>query len=298
MKSHPYADLFPMMSEVELEALVQDISRVGLRSPILRYQKMILDGRNRLAACKKANVEPRFEDFEGTDEEALALVISLNMERRHLTGAQKAIVAAKRWGLEEKTNDPKKNGTAPIRSSSLRQLAKQFHVGQTSITQARNLLREAPDLAEQVFACTMSLATACEQSDRRHRETVIRTKYSKEMAEYAEAISKGELTFEEAFRRVQEKLAEEKEKKETYAIGNRIWWKKLVEIVEWFGMHVGWVNDESLLGYNDPEMPGWFDHGITSESIDQTIVQLERVRNLVLGISHPPKKQKRQATPQ
>jgi hypothetical protein len=49
----------------------------------------------RLLACERAGVEPRFEDFEGDDAAALALVIDLNSERRDLTKSQQAIVAAR-----------------------------------------------------------------------------------------------------------------------------------------------------------------------------------------------------------
>jgi hypothetical protein len=51
LKNHPYADLFPMMSTAELEALTADIAANGLRHPIVRYKGMVLDGRNRLLAC-------------------------------------------------------------------------------------------------------------------------------------------------------------------------------------------------------------------------------------------------------
>ena len=72
MKNHPYADLFPMMTTVELEALAADIAENGLRHPIVRYQGVVLDGRNRLVACEKADVKPTFEDYEGDDAGALA----------------------------------------------------------------------------------------------------------------------------------------------------------------------------------------------------------------------------------
>lgn len=47
MKFHPYADIFPMMSDVEFAALCEDIKENGLRNPIL-------DGRNRWRACQVA----------------------------------------------------------------------------------------------------------------------------------------------------------------------------------------------------------------------------------------------------
>jgi ParB-like chromosome segregation protein Spo0J len=67
----------------------------ALPQPVVRYQGQVLDGRNRLLACKKAGVDPTFTDHEGDDASALALVISLNAQRRDLTTAQRAIVAAR-----------------------------------------------------------------------------------------------------------------------------------------------------------------------------------------------------------
>src|SRR5262249_48257861 len=146
---HPYADLFPMMSAAELEALADDIADNGLRTAIVRYQGAILDGRNRLKACEAKGIEPRFEDFEGTDEEAHALVISLNVQRRNLTTGQRASVAAKDWGLENKTDGRRsKNVTNGIVSAET--LVKQFHISKRDLTQARDLLRDAQDLAREV----------------------------------------------------------------------------------------------------------------------------------------------------
>jgi len=52
---------------------------------------LVLDGHNRLAACKLADVEPRFESVNGADP--LALVVSLNVKRRNLSAGQRAIAA-------------------------------------------------------------------------------------------------------------------------------------------------------------------------------------------------------------
>src|SRR5262245_56894407 len=94
LKNHTYTDLFPMMTRDELESMAEDSQENGLRHPVVLYQGKVLDGRNRCQACEKAGVEPTFITHEGDDASALALVISLNVQRRNLTSAQWAIVAA------------------------------------------------------------------------------------------------------------------------------------------------------------------------------------------------------------
>jgi hypothetical protein len=53
----------------------------------------VLDGRNRLAACELASVEPAFETYDGTDPDTNGL--SVNIARRHLSKGQQAMVAAR-----------------------------------------------------------------------------------------------------------------------------------------------------------------------------------------------------------
>src|SRR5262245_14370088 len=64
-EAHDYANLFPMMTPAELEALTEDVRESGLRQPVVLYQGKVLDGRNRLLACEAAGVEPTFITFEG-----------------------------------------------------------------------------------------------------------------------------------------------------------------------------------------------------------------------------------------
>ena len=54
---HPYADKFPMLPEPELAELAESIRANGLRNPIvLTPDGLILDGRNRAAACERVGV--------------------------------------------------------------------------------------------------------------------------------------------------------------------------------------------------------------------------------------------------
>ena len=114
--THEAAELFPVMEEPELQELTDDIAKNGLLVPILVFDSMVLDGRNRLLACTRAGVEPEFIEYNGTDP--VSVVISQNIHRRHLKPGQKrelikALVAlepqrsslqiAKETGVSDKT---------------------------------------------------------------------------------------------------------------------------------------------------------------------------------------------------
>ncbi len=79
---HISANVFPMLEHGELDALSLDIKNNGLLNPIVRCDGKILDGRNRILACRLANVEPRFRDI--TPAEAMTFTMSQNCYRRHL----------------------------------------------------------------------------------------------------------------------------------------------------------------------------------------------------------------------
>lgn len=98
-KAHPAADLLPMMSPSQQRELAEDIKRRGQIHPIVLFEGRILDGRNRLEACRIAEIEPRFVRFEDEsgylEPVAEGYVRSANAHRRHLTKSQLAVFAAK-----------------------------------------------------------------------------------------------------------------------------------------------------------------------------------------------------------
>ena len=91
-KFHEVAEIFPLMTGSEYEALVKDICQNGLREDILLYDGKIIDGRNRFRACNDAGVPPRFCTWDGSGS-LVAFISSLNLHRRHLTTSQLAAVA-------------------------------------------------------------------------------------------------------------------------------------------------------------------------------------------------------------
>lgn len=96
LQVHPVAGLFPMLADDELAELAADIKRRGLLQPIvIDVDGRVLDGRNRLAACDLAGVEPEFTTYEGDDPDGQAW--AYNMRRRDLTKAKRAMAAADRF---------------------------------------------------------------------------------------------------------------------------------------------------------------------------------------------------------
>lgn len=89
---HPACLLFPPLPQAEFAALVADIATRGLVHPIVLHEGLVLDGRNRLLACRRAGVEPRFTPWRGTGS-PVTWAISTNMVRRHLTSSQRAVLA-------------------------------------------------------------------------------------------------------------------------------------------------------------------------------------------------------------
>jgi hypothetical protein len=87
--SHPMTELFPRMTPAEYQSFKEDIAVSGQRLPIYVIGKQVIDGRHRLQACQELGLEPKIEDVS---DDPFRLLKSLNLERRHLTGQQRAAI--------------------------------------------------------------------------------------------------------------------------------------------------------------------------------------------------------------
>ena len=91
---HEKTNLVPMASGGELEGVTKDIAANGLQNAVVLFEGKVLDGRNRLLACMKAGVKPRFTHFQPNGISATNFVYSQNLHRRQLTVDQRAALAA------------------------------------------------------------------------------------------------------------------------------------------------------------------------------------------------------------
>jgi ParB-like chromosome segregation protein Spo0J len=131
-----------MLSTEELDDLAADIAERGLlHAIVLDKDGLILDGRNRLEACKRAKVEPVFETYEGDDPAGYAL--SVNIARRHLSKGQIAMIAAKARLVSNRVE---------LWLRPTREVAEEAGTSQTRVVQAAVVMEYAPELVDQVIA--------------------------------------------------------------------------------------------------------------------------------------------------
>jgi ParB-like chromosome segregation protein Spo0J len=93
LEVHEAAELFPLITGPDFDALVNDIRLNGQMEPIvLDGESRIIDGRNRARACEALNVRPVTKRYDG--DNVVQFVVSHNLHRRHLTDSQRAMIAA------------------------------------------------------------------------------------------------------------------------------------------------------------------------------------------------------------
>lgn len=148
-KSHPAADIFPMLEGVEYERLKADIIANGQREGIDIWQGMVIDGRNRYRICLDIGKEPDCWELEEC-KDPIAYVLSKNLCRRNLKPSQAAMCAAKTCNLTRGVN--KKDTSKDV---SIDDAARIFGIGRASIERALSVLRAGCE----------PLVRQCEQGD-------------------------------------------------------------------------------------------------------------------------------------
>ncbi len=158
---HPIADIFPMLSNDELNVLADDIKANGLEHPIILFEGKILDGRNRFQACMIGDVDATFVEYKG--DNPLQFVISNNLHRRHLNESQRAMVAARIANMQ-RGNQP----NAPIGAfeESQTEAAEMLNVSRRSVQRAAKVKQQAvPKIIEAVETGKIPVSLAADLAD-------------------------------------------------------------------------------------------------------------------------------------
>ena len=190
---HPLCTMFPRMSPEELQKLADNIRTNKLQDKIVIYENQVLDGGNRLLACLKYGIELTGADFVEWNGECgtpLAFVMAKNEHRRHMTQSQRAMIASHVKPLleaeisaakservraqnlghprsERVAQDSNVGNFAHIENSGRNardEAAKLLGVSPRYVTEAEQLQREAPELAEAVHRGEISLSKAKRQA--------------------------------------------------------------------------------------------------------------------------------------
>ncbi|MFF7635618.1 ParB/RepB/Spo0J family partition protein [Kitasatospora sp. NPDC008050] len=186
-----------MLPEHELYDLAQCIKEFGQKMPIvLDPDGVLLDGRNRLAACELAGVEPRFTTYTGTDQ--TAYIWAANVRRRHVTEGQRAMVHAMVLAQS---------------GQSLRTYANLHSLSRTRLSLANTVLKYSPDLAEQVRDGKLRLDAAADIV-RQHNIKAQRVKAKHDRLlqhapDLAAQVTEGELTLDTATATLDQRLEDE-----------------------------------------------------------------------------------------
>lgn len=230
---HPYAAAFPMLSAAELDALTDSIRRNGQLHPILLTPDgVLIDGRNRLAACGRARIEPR---FEVTDADPYDVILAANVDRRHMAATQRMAARAKAAhakGLRIIGSDGKprwKRGSLGANTESV--------LAQTDKDAFRLLgkvVDHDPALLDQIIA-GRPLESVLTDIEKANAEADARDQAEAEARErwalltehgYAERIADGSLTEAEALTLLEDSRKEEQKRAEEHkdAIRRKVSW--------------------------------------------------------------------------
>lgn len=206
LEVHPAAKVLPMLTDEKLSELARDLELRGQLFPIIVHEGKILDGRNRLAACKLVGRDPWIEPWDGRGGSPTAFAASANLPRRHLSKDQLAMAARDfiplfeaeaaarmkagkkvesqtlpprgRKGSNGVNADPTTKGTAAAKAAAA------AGVGARSVERAKMVDTKRPDLAQLVREGRQTLKQA-EKAIRREEQTKHVLEYRPPVGTYA-----------------------------------------------------------------------------------------------------------------
>src|SRR4029077_2957874 len=211
LKVHPVAELYPLMSDEELDVLGEDIQTNGLKNKLVRDEEgTLIDGRNREEAAKRRGIKLNSDDYVVLNgEDATAYIFSLNNKRRHILKSQRAMIAVKARAFSARSEK--------IRSPnflSLGSLAQMVGVAEPTLAEASTILEYAPEHADVIIKGGMAFEKALE--DARDRKAAAQSKEAqmnrlrKEAADLADLVIEERMALPEAFGALKERKETER----------------------------------------------------------------------------------------
>lgn len=209
---HPFADLFPMLDAEDLQALADDIAENGQSDPALIDKNgLLIDGRNRRAACELAGIELRIEVYDG---DPLALIVSKNLHRRSLSKGQRAMLTAMAYPqgkLGRKRTDEKSVKITDFSASYL--------------VHARFVLAHTPAAAQEVATGERALADAYSDAiqvrDRTAAEKGRMDRLKAAAPDLAAEVSEASITLAQAEAKLRQRQAEEEAQADSRMLAGR-----------------------------------------------------------------------------
>jgi ParB-like nuclease domain len=196
-KVHPFTAMIPMMSDRELDALAVSITKDGQFKPIIYdADGVLVDGRCRLEACRRAGIEPRTVTLPpGAD--ALHVSMSNNLSGKYLNTGQKAMsLAVLRPG------------------ASLSELVADSGLSKATMFEAIYVRDHMPSLVSQVMTPVITLREAYgitkQAVDIAKKETEALATLQRDAQDLAEAIRDERINLDQAMKEFQARVSKQK----------------------------------------------------------------------------------------
>jgi N6-adenosine-specific RNA methylase IME4/ParB-like chromosome segregation protein Spo0J len=201
LKSHPHQELIPPMSLEDYQNLLDDIKRNGILQPIdITYNNVILDGHHRVKAARELGikeVEVRIPELLYVDEDEYLISVAVN--RRHLTEGQKAVLAneyrkilSKKLNVDKNSDQPhnekgrflpisetvSENGNEKEKNDARKEASNKFKVSEWKVRTVQEIEKTAPEVYEKLGSGDLQIheAKIIAQLPEDKRETVLEKK--------------------------------------------------------------------------------------------------------------------------
>ncbi len=158
---HPIAERFELMTGKQFERFTQRMKENGYdtKKPIVLFEGMILDGRNRYRAAKSLGIAPSVVEYAGEWGDPWNFVLVQNADRCHYSFEGLALLAA----AEHKYGGYAHGGErGQVSNRTLAQVGEDHGISPQTVRRAKKVLDADPDVKELVAQGDASITDAAE----------------------------------------------------------------------------------------------------------------------------------------